>query len=319
MAEVITLGEPMVVLITQQTGPLHQAENFSVGIAGAELNVTIGVSRLGHTVQYITRLGKDPYGQRILDFMQAEGLAADSILMDEEHLTGSYLKGKIEEGDPPVFYYRKNSAASFLGPEDIDRVSFQGARILHLTGISPALSVHTRAAVYRAIERAKSHGMRVTFDPNIRKSLWKSEEEMCEVLNDIAFRCDIVLPGVAEGKILTGAKTMEDIADFYLEQGVEMVILKNGSQGAWYKRKDGSGGQVPGFQVKHVVDTVGAGDAFASGVICGLLEGKTIEEAVRMGNAMGSIIITSKGDNDILPNRKELEEYMKKAACIPPF
>lgn len=310
MPEVITLGEPMVVLIAQQTGALHRVESFTPGIAGAELNVTVGVSRLGHPALYVTRLGKDPYGERILDFMKEEGLALEGILSDEEHLTGSYLKGKVEEGDPPIFYYRKNSAASYLDAKDIDQISFEGAKLLHLTGISPALSPYTKAAVYRAIERAREHEMMITFDPNIRRTLWKSEEEMRTVLNDIASRCDVVLPGVSEGMLLTGASDMEGIADFYLDRGAKLVIIKNGGKGAFYKKKDGSEGAVPGFHVERIVDTVGAGDAFASGVICGILEGKSIEEAIRYGNAMGSIIITSKGDNDILPDRKALESYI---------
>ncbi len=314
MENIITLGEPMVVWIPQQTGNFGEVETFQKGVAGAELNVAVGVSRLGHRIGYISRLGKDVFGTYILERLKAEKIDTSAIIMDGEHLTGSYFKTKVTEGNPEVFYLRKNSAASFLAEEDLQEKFFREGKILHLTGIAAAISENCLNACKKAKMLAKKHGMKVSFDPNIRPSLWKSMEEMQRVLNELAADCDYVLPGIEEGKILTGEDTWEGIADFYLKMGVKNVIIKDGSSGAVYKCADGRSGVVKGFHVAQVVDTVGAGDAFAAGVLTGILENLPLSEAVRRGNAMGAMMVTEPGDNEAMPQRESLEKFMKENA-----
>lgn len=311
MEDIITLGEPMVVWIPQQTGNFSEVETFQKGVAGAELNVAVGVSRLGHKICYISRLGKDVFGAYILEKLKAEKIDTSAIIMDAEHLTGSYFKTKVTEGNPEVFYLRKNSGASFLAEEDLQEKFFKEGKILHLTGIAAAISENCLNACKRAKALAKKHGMKVSFDPNIRPSLWKSKEEMQRVLNKLAADCDYVLPGIEEGKILTGEDTWEEIADFYLKMGVKNVIIKDGSSGAVYKCADGRSGVVKGFHVAQIVDTVGAGDAFAAGVLTGILENLPLSEAVRRGNAMGAMMVTEPGDNEAMPQRDTLEKFMK--------
>ena len=312
MAEVITFGEAMVVFIAEETGEFKEVTYFSRGLAGAELNVAVGLTRLGHRTKYITRLGRDPYGEYILDFIRRENIDDSAVFFDCEYLTGSYIKSKVREGDPKIFYYRKNSAASYINAEDIERVDFSGGQILHVSGISAAISESSRRACYRAIEKAREYGMLITFDPNIRRNLWKSEEDMRETLNDLASRCDIILPGLAEGTLLTGRRTPEGVAEFYLNRGMYDAVVKLGAPGAYYKTEKGEQGYVPGFKVEHVVDTVGAGDAFASGFISGILDEISLRESVVRGNAMGAIIITSKSDNDALPTLEELQLFMER-------
>ena len=310
--EVITIGEPMAVLIAQEIGELKNVSQFSRGIAGAELNVAISLTRLGHSCSYITRLGKDPFGEYIYEYIQSSKIDHRNIYFDEEYKTGLYLKSKPSKGeDPIVHYYRKNSAATHLMIEDIEKVNFKGAKILHLTGITPALSKNCKEVIYRAIEKAREANMLISFDTNIRKVLWKNDTQMRETLNDIAFQSDIVLPGIGEGRQLTGKDTPEEMADYYIQNGSKAVVIKTGKAGAYYKAKKDSG-QVAGFKVDKVIDTVGAGDGFAAGLLSGILEGKTLEESIKMGNAVASIIIQNKGDNAPLPNKEELEEYISK-------
>lgn len=313
MAEVITLGEPLVVWIPEQTGDFTCVNAFTKGIAGAELNVAVGVSRLGHTISYVSRLGDDVFGQYILDEMNRQGIGISHIQKDPDYLTGSYFKTKVLTGDPKVSYMRKNSAASHLGPEDLETVDFKNAKILHLTGISAALSDSCIAAEKLAIDKAGKNHLTVTFDPNIRPSLWKDEQTMIRTLNELAFSCDIVMPGIAEGEKLTGKNNAEDIAMFYLEQEVKAVIVKAGAKGAYLRTAERKA-FIEGFKVDKVVDTVGAGDAFATGVITGLVEGMTLEEAVRRGNAMGAIAVTTIGDNDAMPDKNTLESFMNRRA-----
>lgn len=316
MVDVVTFGEAMVVFIGSEEGKFKDVSLYSRGLAGAELNVAVGLTRLGHKVKYITRLGKDPYGEYILDFIHKENIDDSGVYLDSRYLTGSYIKSKVKIGDPEVFYFRQNSAASHMGPKDIEKTDFEDARILHVSGITAALSPSSRDACYTAINKARERKMTITFDPNIRRNLWNTEEEMKDVLNNIAVRSDIILPGISEGKFLTGREKVEDIADFYLERGGKAVIIKLGSTGAYYKTSEKTENYVEGFYVSQVVDTVGAGDAFASGFISGILEGLSIEDSVMRGNALGAIIVTSKTDNDALPTKYELEEYMDRVQLL---
>ena len=307
--ELITIGEAMIVFIAENEGDFTEINNFSKGIAGAELNVSIGLSRLGHKVSYITRLGNDVFGNYIEDVLNKEGICSDNILRDSEYSTGFYFKTKVKDGDPEVHYFRKNSAASKLNRKDIEAIDFNGAKILHITGITAALSEETLDAVYAAIDKARENNMLITFDPNIRVQLWKSKEHMAKVLNDIASKCDVILPGIKEGNILTGKQTKEEIADFYLNNGAKAVIIKNGASGAYLKTLTGEK-IVPGFKVEQVVDTVGAGDGFATGVLSGLLDGESYENALVKGNAIGALMVTSKEDNAILPTEDELQSFI---------
>ena len=131
---------------------------------------------------------------------------------------------------------------------------------------------------------------------------------MVEKLNILAFQADWVLPGLKEGMILTGQQTPEGIADFYLRHGVKAVVLKTGADGAWYKTADGEKGSVAPVKVDNVVDTVGAGDGFAVGVISALLEGRSLHQAVTRGNKIGALAIQVQGDSEGLPTREALGE-----------
>ena len=228
---------------------------------------------------------------------------------DGRYATGFQLKSKVENGtDPIVEYFRKGSAASHLSPDDFNESYFASARHLHLSGVAAALSESSYALLDRAARTMKAQGKTISFDPNLRPTLWKSEAEMVEKLNRLAFQADWVLPGLKEGMILTGQQTPEAIADFYLSHGVRAVIIKTGSDGAWYKTADGEQGAVAAIKVDNVVDTVGAGDGFAVGVISALLEGKPLPQAVKRGNKIGSLAIQVQGDSEGLPTREALGE-----------
>ncbi len=301
----------MAVLIAKEPGALKDVQEFERNLAGAELNVAVGLRRLGHEIVYVTKIGEDPFGSYIKEAIKEEGISDEGIEVDKNYLTGIYLKGKVWEGDPPIFYYRKNSAASHLQAEDIDRIDFKGADLLHISGISPALSESCKEAVYASIKKARKHNTMVSFDPNIRLPLWKSKDYMREVLNDIASRSDIVLPGIKEGRLLTGAEEPEKICDFYLQRGSRAVVVKTGPEGAFYKSKEGEKAMVPGFKVEQIVDTVGAGDGFAVGVLSGILNKSGYKEAVTRGNAIGAIVVESSGDSDNLPDERTLERFIK--------
>lgn len=307
--DVITIGEAMAMFVATETGDLAAVEHFMKRVAGAELNVATGLARLGLKVGWVSRVGKDSFGRFVLHSLAKEGIDARGVREDGRYATGFQMKSKVENGtDPIVEYFRKGSAASHLSPEDFRAEYFASARHLHLSGVAAALSESSYALLEQAATTMKAQGKTISFDPNLRPVLWKSEAEMVEKLNQLAFQADWVLPGIKEGMILTGQRTPEGIADFYLTRGVQAVIIKTGCDGAWYKTAAGEQGAVAAIKVDNVVDTVGAGDGFAVGVISALLEGRTLQQAIRRGNKIGSLAIQVQGDSEGLPTREALGE-----------
>jgi len=308
-SHVLLAGEPMGLLMAKTEGRLEDVTEYSLAVAGAEFNVAVGLARLKHTVTYVTKLGNDPFGKLISNVLNKNAIRNDRIFFTGDRPTGFMLKSLTQHGDPDIFYYRRGSAASTLSEQDVLSLPFDEYTHLHLTGILPALTEQTRSATYMLLKCAEENGLMVTFDPNLRPQLWESHEVMVEVINDIASRAHIVMPGQAEGKILTGSEEPAEIARFYHERGVGTVIVKLCAKGAYYS--DGKNAElVPGFTVPKVVDTVGAGDGFAVGFISAIQEGRSMREAVLRGNAVGAIQVMSRGDNDGLPNREELAAFM---------
>ena len=310
---VLLAGEPMGLFIAQEEGPLDAVSGYTMAVAGAEFNVAVGLARLEHPVTYLTRLGDDPFGRRIVRVLGENGIGSEFVRYSGDRSTGFMLKSKVRSGDPEIFYFRRGSAASALSAEDVDGVDFSGYGWLHLTGILPALSQTARAATFRLAERAREAGLTISFDPNLRPQLWPGREEMVETINRLAALADYVMPGEGEGEILCGSRDAEAIGRFYLARGAKAVVTKVGSRGAMLSTAGGNR-LVEGFRVEKVVDTVGAGDGFAAGLISGLMEGLPLEEAVRRGNAVGAIQVTCIGDNDGLPTRPELAAFMGRDA-----
>lgn len=310
MSDVILIGEPIVILTAHELGDIQHVQNFTRSIAGAEINVAIGLTNLRHKVSYVTKLGGDPFGEYIENFLKTREIDTSHITYNSRASTAFQLKGKTEDGDPEVVYFRKGSAASHLSKKDVEDISLEGVKHIHITGIPPGISEGSREAIYEIIKKAKEAKIFLTFDPNIRPIIWDTKEEMIKVMNHIASMCDMILPGISEGEILTGSGDPDEIADFYLNMGAQSVVIKDGAKGAFVKTKEESY-RIPGFKVDKVVDTVGAGDGFAVGIISGILEGLTLRDSVVRANAIGSLQVMVEGDNEGLPTHEKLKEYLK--------
>jgi 2-dehydro-3-deoxygluconokinase len=310
MSKIITIGEPMALFVAEQSGSLEEVTQFARFVAGAEVNFSIGMSRLGHEVTYITQLGGDPFGKNIEKFLRQNGIDTTYVTYEPKYFTGMQWKQKVEVGDPEVFSARKNSAASHMSVDTLKDINWDDFDLIHLTGIPPALSSECRALVYKLIKEARVNGVQISFDPNLRPGLWSDQQEMIKVINDLACQADIVFPGIGEGKLLTGFENEADIAQFYHTAGVKTVVIKLGAKGA-FTSSEGEQFYTEGFPVEKVVDTVGAGDGFAVGVVSAILEGQELEEAVRRGTAIGALAVMSPGDNDGLPDRSKLSSFME--------
>ncbi|MES3001400.1 MAG: sugar kinase [Pseudomonadota bacterium] len=306
--DVIVFGEMMQMFIADRPGPLEAVESFHKRTAGAETNTAIGFARTGLRVGWASRLGVDSMARYLLGEMQREGIDCSRVASDPLHRTGFQFKGRVTDGgDPPVEYHRKGSAASHMTPQDIDVAWLTSARHLHATGVFPAISATALATARQTLELMRAAGRTISFDPNLRPTLWATPEDMRREINALAVQADWVLPGLEEGRFLTGEETPEAIARFYLDRGVKLVAVKLGPDGAYYEGPGGSG-YVPGFPVKEVIDTVGAGDGFAVGVVSALLEGRSVVDAVRRGAWIGARAVQVLGDTEGLPTRAQLQE-----------
>ena len=307
--KVLLVGEGMGLFAAGEEGPCSEVGSFSASVAGAELNVAIGLERLGQHPVYMTRIGQDPIGERILYFMRQNDLDTSLVGKDATRSTGFMMKSKVEQGDPKTYYFRKGSAASALGPADVKAIDCSGISLMHMTGILPALSESTLEASKALVELSRANQIFVSFDPNERPALWKSDRQMKQTLLSLSAKADLVLPGISEGRHLFGLDNVRDIGQAFIDNGARYAVVKDGPDGA-YATDGHDGVYVPGFKVDAVVDTVGAGDGFAAGVLSALLEGRRMSEALERGCAVGAMQTQVVSDNEGLPDKAQLNDFI---------
>ena len=294
MHEVVTLGEPMLLLQPNAPVPLDQATSLSIDIAGAESNLAIGLSRLGHCVRFISRVGDDPFGRRIYATLAAEGVDISSLRVDPAAPTAIYFKEWLPDGMRRVFYYRRASAASRLSPDDLRPDLFHEARIVHLTGITPALSASCAAAVQRAFELAHEAGALVSFDPNYRPQLWSTAEARAALL-PLCAQADILLMSHEDAQALFALTDPDGILEDTRVFSAFVVVLRRGEHGA-LARAGETRIEVPAEAIADVIDPVGAGDGFNAGFLSGWLRGESLEMALRLGARIGAAAVAHAGD-----------------------
>ena len=292
-AEVVTLGETMVLFWPDQGASLERAALFHRTIGGAESNLSIALARLGHRVRWVSRLGDDPFGRYLRATLEREGVLVDAPL-ELRAPTGLFFKERVASGPRQVLYYRRGSAASQLGPQQVDALDFAGARVLHLTGITPALSASCAAAVSAAIRAARAAGVLVSFDPNVRPQLWESEQGCRRELLALIALADLVLLGDEDAAVLFPGLDEAAVLDAVRSLGPATAVLKLGARGAIAS----GGGRVEAVHAYPVVpvDTVGAGDGFDAGFIAGLLRGHDLRRCLQLGAWIGAAAVTSPGD-----------------------
>ncbi len=298
--DVVTMGETMVSLRTGT--PLRLGGTLSMSMAGAESNVAIGLARLGHSVRWGGRVGSDEVGAFILRTLRAESVAVDTVVVDTERSTGLMLAERRVAGVSRVSYYRTGSAGSGLSVSDAAACLLDAPRILHLTGITPALSASAAEAVTEALDLAHRAGALVSFDVNYRSKLWTVQEAR-SVLSELVRRADIVIASEDElGLVAPGDEpaTAQELAAY----GVGQLVIKRGARGAtvWL---EGVAHHAPAITVP-VLDTIGAGDAFTAGYLSGLLDGLPPAVALRRGTVTGAFAVSAVGDWEGLPTRDEL-------------
>src|ERR1700729_3891253 len=211
---------------------LRTAHRFSRSIAGAESNVAIGLARLGCDAGWFGRGGDDPLGLGILDTLRGEGVDVSRAIVDATAPTGVLIRDTHAERRIDVVYARQQSAGSRLNAADLDPAYLTSARVLHVTGITPALSAQAREATSEAVRLAAEAGVTVCFDPNLRRRLWPDMAEARHALLPLLERAQIVLVGHAEATVLTGQETAEAAGRWLADHGAVTVAVKLGADGA---------------------------------------------------------------------------------------
>lgn len=300
---VVTFGETMALFRTLESGPLAHTATVGLGIGGAESNVAIGLNRLGTPAVWCGRVGEDPLGELVTRELRAECTRLH-VTRDPAAPTGLMVKTSRTPGTQQVTYYRSGSAGSRLQPEDIDRALLEKAALLHITGITPALSSSACDTVDYAIQTAREAGVPVSFDLNYRSRLW-SHSAAREAYRRIIPNSDVVFAGEDEAALLSGPQdSVEGLASAIAAMGPSQVVIKRGAAGAIAH----AGGILHAQSAIPVsaVDTVGAGDAFVAGYLSEWLAGASVECRLQTGAACGAFACLTRGDWEGLPTRSEL-------------
>ncbi|WP_405904485.1 sugar kinase [Streptomyces sp. NBC_00656] len=301
--DVVVCGETMLLMLAEPGVPLEHAVSFRRSIAGAESNVAAGLARLGHSVRWLGRVGDDPAGRAVLAQLRAHGVDSSYAVTDPEAPTGVLMRDSHPARAIDVQYLRAGSAASRLSPHELQPRMFQGARLVHITGITPMLSDSANRATWRLVELARAAGAVLSFDPNIRHKLG-TPARWREVVTPLLSRADVVMAGEDEWELLG----VPDPAAL-LGTGPRTIVVKHRDKSATCLTSEAEAAVQPAFDVP-VSDPVGAGDAFAAGFLSGLLHGHGPDQCLRQAAVVAALVVQCPTDTDGLPNQAGLDRAL---------
>lgn len=291
--EVVTLGEAMRLLLAEPGVALRRARTFTSSVAGAETNVAVGLARLGHRVRWLSRVGDDPSGAHVLATLRADDVDVSRVEVDPDAYTGFLIRDT-----ETVEYHRSGSAASRLSAAYVREAGLDGARLVHVSGITAMLSPEAVEALFTL---ARASGAWVSFDPNVRLKLAKPDRWR-ETVGPLMTRADLVFAGEDELELLG------QTPDALLAGRAQTVVVKQRDKVARAVTADGSWSQ-PSL-VTRVVDPVGAGDALTSGYLSAWLRGAAPAEALRAGAACAALVVGTRTDLEGLPDQDELTKAL---------
>ncbi|MDQ4501721.1 sugar kinase [Sinomonas sp. ASV322] len=309
MLTAVCIGETMAMLTPEAGTSLERAESLRLSNGGAESNVALGLAAMGLDVQWISRVGRDGFGSRILAELSEHGVGVAGVEVDASRPTGLYVKvPATDEAPASVIYYRRGSAASAMGPELLadPRVAelLDRASLIHVSGITAALSDDCLALLEALLTRPRSSA-RVSFDVNWRAPLWAGRDS--GALRRLANLADIVLVGRDEAEHAFGTGDEAELRR--LLPGPDVVVVKNEATSAIALERGGRRAEVPALAV-DVVEPVGAGDSFAAGYLSGVLFGLGQRESLRRGHVAAACTLTVGGDRGPLPDAATLERVL---------
>ena len=286
----------MALLATTSGLPLADAPDLNIYVAGAESNVASGLAHLGHGAEWFGRVGRDPFGSRVLESLHARGVATPHVVEDPVRPTGLYIKD-VGTARTPVYYYRRGSAASAMSAPDIASMDLACRRLCHVSGITAALSDSCDELLTQLVTARRPSGPVISFDVNYRRPLWDVAVAGPR-LAALASHADIVIVGRDEAETLWGTSDPLSVRELFAN--VPQLVVKDDAAGATvFVGPDQR--FVPALAV-DVVEPVGAGDAFAAGYLSAWIRGDAPETGLRMGHLMAALTLLHVSDLPPLPD-----------------
>lgn len=295
--DVLVMGEPMAEFVANA-----EATQYRYGVGGDASNFAVAASRQGIKAGIATALGKDAFGNAILDFWHERQVDTRYVKRDASRPTAVYFVTPLVSGHA-FTYYRSGSAASAFAAADLPDSAFTGLKFLHVTAITQAISTASCDAVFDAISRAQAAGVQVSYDTNLRLKLWELPRARA-IIHETVRLADLCLPSLDDVRVLTGLEEPEAIVDYYLKLGARQVVLKLGAEGCIAATPE-QRWHVPGHRVQSV-DGTGAGDAFGGSLIAALVHGDTLSEAARYANIAAALSTLGYGATSAIPERAEV-------------
>jgi len=301
--DVLAVGEPLYELAE---AAVEGRPVYLPGFGGDVSNVAVAVARQGGRAAIHTRLGDDAFGRRFLELWRAEGVDASTVEVDASAHTGVYFIGYGPAGHE-FSYLREGSAASLMRPEGLPLGAIAASRVLHVSAISQAISPSACDAVFTAVEAARERGTAVSYDTNLRLSLWPLARARAVILATVGM-ADYCLPSLDDAASLTGLRDPDAVADELLRLGAKVVVLKLGAEGALVAdpvRRV----RLPGHAVE-LVDATGAGDCFDGAFLARVAAGDDPVEAARYANAAAALSVTGRGAVAPIPTAAAVRAFL---------
>jgi 2-dehydro-3-deoxygluconokinase len=296
MPDIVAIGEPMIEFNEEPDG------RYCQGFGGDTSNAAIAAARLGASVRYVTQIGADKFGNLLMELWAREGVDTAFVKRHPTAATGVYVVNHTADGHS-FTYLRAGSAASLMTPDDVPSAALKGAKYLHVSAISEAISASARETVAHAIALAKDAGAQISYDTNLRLRLWSLEAASPSIASTAA-KADILKTSIEDARQLTGLETPEAVATHYLAAGPRLVVVTLGADGvlvATVERQE----RLAACKVR-AVDATGAGDCFAGALLARLGAGDDPFTAARFANAAAALATTGYGAVAPLPREADV-------------
>ncbi len=312
--QAVALGELLIDFVPEENGvTLAEARAFVKAAGGAPANVAVGLARLGVRAGFLGKVGDDPFGQYLAGVLTENGVDASQLRYDDVARTALAFVSLTHGGERDFLFYRHPSADMRLRPDEIDADYLAEAKVLHIGSIG-LIQEPSRSATLRALDVAEEHGVRISYDANLRLALWPSPDAAREGIRSVWRRAQVIKISDDELEFLTGGRDLA-AARTLRHDRLELLVVTRGAAGVSYLTRQGEG-EVEGFRVE-TVDTTGAGDAFTAALLAELLErtplaaGRgALEAALRRANAYAALTTTRRGAIPALPSQQQLKAFL---------
>ncbi len=312
MPEIVIMGELLVeIMRPKEDVPLYASDYFRGPFPSGAPGIFISTAaRLGHSTAIISGVGNDDFGENIMRRLKHDGVDVSRVIIPEDGHTGIAFVTYFADGERKFLFYMDNSPCiKAKAPESME--GFEDTKYMHIMGCSLMADVNFAKEIIKFMTMLKSHGVKISFDPNVRLEMLK-DKAVLDMLQKVFKNSSILMPGVSELKMFTGKDDINmAIKSVFENPSLEILVLKNGSKGSKIYTRKGLEVEQPIYKVIQE-DATGAGDSYDAAFICGLAEGKSLAEAAKMGAAAGALNAAAFGPMEGKISPESINEIIKR-------